>query len=98
MTGRCLLVAFAALASPIQAAHDPVSDAEEERLLLEGAIVHTDELPGGTSRSVQATLRLGDLEHQAAVHTLERPEILVLFDLPSRVETERPVPVEQKEP
>ena len=44
-----VIAVLAALASPVRAAPGPVSDAEEERLLLEGAIVDTDELPGGTS-------------------------------------------------
>ena len=85
MTGRRLLVSLlapAAMAAPLLAA--PASDVEKERLLLEGVIVDTGQPPGGRSLSVTATVRLGDVEHRAMVHTLD--EWRASFQLVDRTE------------
>jgi len=85
MTGTRFLVsllASAAMTAPLLAS--PGSDAEKERLLLEGTIVETGDLPGGSSRSVKAHLRLDGLEHSATVHTLD--EWKASFQLVDRTE------------
>jgi len=56
-----------------------LSDAEQERFLLEGQIVRRRSAPGGVTLSVRATLRLGDLEHECHIQKIDqhRPSFAV---------------------
>ena len=45
----------------------PETDAERERFLLEARVVKQKGAPGGITGSVRATLRLGDVEHDAHI-------------------------------
>jgi hypothetical protein len=45
----------------------PASDAERERFLLEARVVRVKGAPGGITGSYRATLRLGDVEHDAHI-------------------------------
>ena len=47
-----------------------LSDAEQERFLLEGRIVRRRSAPGGVTLSDRATLRLGNFEHECHIRSI----------------------------
>jgi hypothetical protein len=49
----------------------PASDAERERFLLEARVVRVKGAPGGITGSYRATLRLGEVEHDAHIQPHE---------------------------
>lgn len=67
MTTRLILLgAWLAAGAPAQAAM-PVTDAEREQFLLQAKVVKQKGAPGGVTGSYRATLRLGDVEHDAHI-------------------------------
>ena len=75
-----LLLAATTLGPPPLAAQSPepakaavgLSDAEQERFLLEGQIVRRRSAPGGVTLSERATLRLGGLEHECHIQRIDQ--------------------------
>jgi hypothetical protein len=49
-----------------------LSDAEQERFLLQGEIVRRRSAPGGITASERATLRLGDFEHECHIQRIDQ--------------------------
>jgi len=49
-----------------------LTDAEQERFLLEGQIVRTKSAPGGITSSTRATLRVDGFEHDAHIQTIDQ--------------------------
>jgi hypothetical protein len=52
-----------------------LTDAEQEAFLLEGRIVRRRAAPGGITGSVRATLRRGDLDHDAHIQTIDQYKV-----------------------
>ena len=61
LLGLCAAGSLPALAAT------PVTDAERERFLLEAKVVKEKGAPGGITGSFRATLRLGDVQHDAHI-------------------------------
>ncbi len=59
------------LATSVTAAAEPLSDEEKEQFLLQGEILKTKKPPVGTTGSRRATLRHGDLTHEAHLQTID---------------------------
>lgn len=62
-----LLAAWAVASVSAFAATPPVTDADREHFLLEAQVVKRKGAPGGITGSYRATLRLGDVEHDAHI-------------------------------
>jgi len=84
LNGPVLACALITLLSPRGAQPAQGGDREKEEFLLQGVVVDTGQPPGGTSRSVKATLRLDGIEHAAMVHTID--EWKASFQLLDRAE------------
>jgi hypothetical protein len=60
-----------AQAPPETAARQKLTDAEQQRFLLEGEIVKTKGAPSGVTLSTRATLRLDEFVHDAHIQTID---------------------------
>jgi hypothetical protein len=71
MKKRILLAVWVAwvpaAAAQASETHVPATDAEREQFLLDARVVRMKGAPGGTTGSYRATLRLGDVEHDAHI-------------------------------
>ncbi|HEY6553016.1 MAG TPA: hypothetical protein VI669_06650, partial [Vicinamibacteria bacterium] len=76
-----LLVSAAARAgaqAPAEAPTRPqLTDAQQERFLLDARIVRTKRAPGGATGTTRATLRLDGFEHDAHVQTIDEAKPVV---------------------
>lgn len=85
MRRRMLVCALAAAVAARVGGEEPsparakagLTDAEEERFLLEGQIVRTRSAPGGITSSTRATLRLDGFEHDAHIQTIDEAKPVV---------------------
>ena len=64
VAGRLALLAAPASAWP--------TDADKERFLLEADVVRTRAAPGGVTGSLRATLRQGELTHEANIQAIDQ--------------------------
>jgi hypothetical protein len=63
-----------------------LTDAQQERFLLEGQIVRTKSAPGGITASTRATLRLDGFEHDAHIQTIDQVKPVMALDAGAEID------------